>query len=43
MRVAWFMIIRQMEEKDYEAFKRLFEEAYSEYLEFLKRKSPNNS
>lgn len=34
------MLIRQLEEKDYEVYKRLFEEAYSEYLEFLKRKNP---
>jgi len=34
------MVIRQIEEKDYEAFKRLFEEAYVEYLEFLKHKNP---
>jgi RimJ/RimL family protein N-acetyltransferase len=29
-----------MEEKDYEPYKRLFDEAYSEYLEFLKSKNP---
>lgn len=34
------MIIRQMEEKDYEAFKSLFEEAYGEYLESLKDRDP---
>ena len=34
------VIIRQIEEKDYEAFRRLFDEAYSEYLEFLKQKNP---
>jgi len=34
------VMIRQIEENDYEAFRRLFEEAYSEYLEFLKRENP---
>ena len=34
------MIIRQIEEKDYEVFRRLLNEAYSEYLEFLKRENP---
>lgn len=34
------MLIRQIEEKDYEAFKGLFEEAYSEYLEWLSREKP---
>jgi len=34
------MIIRKLEEKDYEAFKGLFEEAYSEYLKFLSRENP---
>lgn len=29
------MIIRQMQKKDYESIKRLFDEAYDEYLEFL--------
>jgi len=33
------VIIRQIEERDYEAFRRLFDEAYSEYLEFLKLKN----
>jgi len=34
------VIVRQLEEKDYKAFKRLFDEAYSEYLEFLKKRNP---
>lgn len=34
------MIIRQMEDKDYEAFKGLFEEAYGEYLESLRDSDP---
>ncbi|MFX0069375.1 MAG: GNAT family N-acetyltransferase [Promethearchaeota archaeon] len=34
------MIIRQIEEKDYEAFKGLFEEAYGEYLKSLKDMDP---
>ena len=34
------MIIRKLEEMDYEAYKALFEEAYSEYLESLKHKNP---
>ena len=34
------MTIRRIEEKDCEAFRRLFEEAYVEYLEFLKHKNP---
>ena len=34
------MIIRQIEEKDYEALRRLFEEACVEYLEFLKHENP---
>jgi len=34
------MVIRQIEEKDYEAYRRLFEEAYVEYLEFLKHENP---
>lgn len=29
-----------MKERDYEAFRRLFEDAYAEYLEFLKVKNP---
>lgn len=33
------MIIRQIEERDYESFKRLFDEAYSEYLESLKQQN----
>jgi L-amino acid N-acyltransferase YncA len=31
--------IRQLEKKDYKAYKRLFLEAYKEYLEFLKLKN----
>ena len=34
------MIIRKLEEKDYEVYKMLFEEAYSEYLKSLKQKNP---
>lgn len=34
------MIIRLVEEKDYEVFRRLFEDAYAEYLEFLRHKNP---
>ena|SRR3972149_10727990 len=34
------MIIRQLEENDYEMFKRLFDEACFEYLEFLKHENP---
>ena len=34
------VIIRQFEEKDYEAFGRLFEETYDEYLEFLRHENP---
>jgi len=34
------MLIRQLEDKDYEDCKRLFEEAYSEYLDFLKHQNP---
>jgi L-amino acid N-acyltransferase YncA len=33
-------MIRQLEEKDYEVYKRLFLEAYNEYLESLKSKDP---
>ena len=32
------MRVRLLEEKDFEAFRRLFDEAYSEYLEFLRHK-----
>jgi len=32
--------IRLIEEKDYEAFRRLFEEAYDEYLESLRPENP---
>jgi L-amino acid N-acyltransferase YncA len=31
------VIVRELEERDYEVFKRLFDEAFLEYLEFLKR------
>ena len=34
------LIIKEMKERDYEAFRRLFEDAYAEYLEFLKVKTP---
>ena len=34
------VIIRLMDERDYEPFRGLFEEAYAEYLEFLKVKNP---
>jgi L-amino acid N-acyltransferase YncA len=34
------VIIRELEAKDYEVYKRLFDESYSEYLEFLKRENP---
>jgi aminoglycoside 6'-N-acetyltransferase I len=33
------MRVRLLEEKDFDAFRTLFDEAYSEYLEFLKHKS----
>ena len=33
------MRVRPLEEKDFEAFRILFDEAYSEYLEFLRQKS----
>jgi len=33
------MRVRLLQEKDFEAFKRLFDEAYSEYLEFLRHRS----
>lgn len=36
----WLVIIRRFEVKDYEAFRRLFEEAYDEYLEFLEHENP---
>jgi len=38
--VVWSVIIRQIREEDYEAFRGLFEEAHSEYLEFLKHENP---
>jgi len=34
------LIVRQMEKEDYEPYKSLFDEAYTEYLEFLR---PNNA
>ena len=34
------MIVRQLNEKDYEPYKALFEEAYSEYLELLRLSNP---
>jgi len=34
------LIVRQMNKKDFEPFKRLFEEAYAEYMEFLKQNNP---
>lgn len=34
------MIVRGIEEKDYEVFKRLFDQAFFEYLEFLKQGNP---
>jgi len=34
------MLIRKLEERDYNAYRRLFEEAFSEYLEFLKHENP---
>ena len=37
---AQIVIIREIKEKDYEAFKSLFNQAFSEYLEFLKRENP---
>lgn len=36
------MKIRLIEEKDYEAYKKLFEEAFSESLEFLRREDPEH-
>lgn len=33
------MHIRQLQEKDYEPYKTLFNEAYTEYLEFLKQEN----
>lgn len=35
------MKIRPIEEKDYEDYKNLFEEAFSEYLKFLKHENPD--
>ena len=34
------VIVRRIEEKDYEVFKRLFDQAFFEYLEFLKQENP---
>ena len=34
------LILRQLSKKDYEPFKRLFEEAYAEYLELLRLNNP---
>lgn len=34
------MIVRGIEEKDYQAFKRLFDQAFLEYLEYLKQGNP---
>ena len=34
------MIVREIEEKDYEVFKRLFKKSILEYLEYLKQRNP---
>jgi L-amino acid N-acyltransferase YncA len=34
------VIVRGIEEKDYEVFKRLFDQAFSEYLKSLKQRNP---
>ena len=34
------MRVRSLEERDFEAFRTLFDEAFSEYLEFLRHESP---
>jgi len=34
------MRVRRLEERDFEAFRTLFDEAFSEYLEFLRRENP---
>ena len=34
------MIVRGIEEKDDQVFKRLFDQSFSEYLEFLKQENP---
>jgi predicted N-acyltransferase len=34
------VIVREIKEKDYEVFKSLFNDAFSEYVEFLKRENP---
>jgi len=34
------LIVRQMSKRDFEAFRTLFEDAYAEYLEFLRRSNP---
>jgi hypothetical protein len=33
------MRVRLLEEKDFEAFRTLFDDSYSEYLEFLRSRS----
>jgi len=34
------VLVREIEEKDYEVFKRLFDQAFFEYLEFLRQGNP---
>jgi L-amino acid N-acyltransferase YncA len=34
------VILRGIEEKDYELFKKLFDQAFSEYLEYLRQENP---
>jgi len=34
------MRIRRLEKRDFEAFRTLFDEAFSEYLEFLRHENP---
>ncbi len=36
------MIVRGIEEKDYEVFKRLFDQAFFEYSEFFKQGNPQH-
>jgi L-amino acid N-acyltransferase YncA len=36
------MRVRLLDERDFEAFKTLFDEAYSEYLEFLRHENPEH-
>jgi len=38
--VVLALILRNMNERDYEPYKRLFEDAYDEYLDFLKLSNP---